>query len=199
MKWLMVFAALIAAQSIAEIPRAYRIIADHYGVPSDVFFSIALQESGKSGRDKFLPWPWTLNIDNKGYYFDTREEAEIALLSAMDTAKQHGKVGRVAVGLGQIYMPSHLNQFVSPIQALDPTRNLNYAARLLAQHYRATQVEGSPDWWVAVGRYHSPGNARLANAYRQLVFKKCLKISARCHAYGITAISMTTDLARLTR
>jgi hypothetical protein len=98
-----VFILLMAAQSaMAEIPRAYRIIADQYGIPADVFFAIALQESGKSGQDKFLPWPWTLNIDKKGHYFETREEAEIALLTAMDKAAREGKVGRVAVGIGQI-------------------------------------------------------------------------------------------------
>lgn len=190
---------LIAMTVRADIPRAYQIIADHYGVPVEVFFSIALQESGKSGNNKFLPWPWTLNIDEKGYYFDTREEAEIALLTAMEAAKQKGKVGRVAVGIGQIYMPSHVSQFVSPIQALDPTQNLNYAAKLLAEHYLNTLKEGAPDWWVAVGRYHSPSNKKLANGYQQLVFKKCLRISARCHTYGTTAISLVTQLASVAR
>jgi hypothetical protein len=199
MKWLAALLIIICVQAHAEIPRAYRIIADQYGVPADVFFSIALQESGKSGKDRFLPWPWTLNINNKGYYFETREEAEIALLRAMENAQQQGKVGRVAVGLGQIYMPSHVNQFVSPILALDPTHNLNYAARLLIEHYRFTQKKGMGDWWIAVGRYHSPSNAQLANSYRQLVFKKCLRLSDHCHAYGATAVKITTDLAKVAR
>jgi hypothetical protein len=190
---------LLAMTVRADIPRAYQIIADQYGVPVDVFFSIALQESGKSGRDKFLPWPWTLNIDKKGHYFDTREEAEIALLTAMEAAKQQGSVGRVAVGIGQIYMPSHVNQFVSPIQALDPTENLHYAARLLADHYVYTLKNGAPDWWVAVGRYHTPSNKRLASEYKKLVFKKCLRISMRCHTYGPTAIRLATELASVSR
>ena len=194
------FVMLILSVGVsADVPRAYRIIADQYGIPVDVFFSIALQESGKSGRDKYLPWPWTLNIDNKGHYFDSREEAEIALLNAMEGAKQQGKVAKVAVGIGQIYMPSHVTQFTSPIQALDPTLNLNYAAKLLVEHYKATVKMGYPDWWVAVGRYHTPSNAGLASTYRQLVFKKCMKISTRCHTHGITAISMATQLAKVTR
>lgn len=189
---------LIAMTVHAEIPRAYRIIADQYGVPVEVFFSIALQESGKSGQDKFLPWPWTLNIDEKGYYFDTREEAEMALLTAMEHAQRKGRVGRVAVGIGQIYMPSHISQFVSPLQALDPTENLNYAAKLLAEHYIKTLSEGSPDWWVAVGRYHSPSNKKLANAYQQLVLKKCLRISSRCHSYGRASVGLITQMATIT-
>jgi hypothetical protein len=196
MRMLLACIVLIALPSMAEIPRAYYLIADQYGVPAEVFFSIALQESGKSGQNKFLPWPWTLNINNKGYYFDTREEAEMALLAVMNNAKKVGKVGRVAVGLGQIYMPSHVKQFASPIDALDPTVNLHYAARLLAEHYEATKKNGAPDWWIAVGRYHSPSNANLASTYRQLVFKKCLRISTQCHAFGATAIAMTNTLVR---
>lgn len=199
MRWFTALLIVICVQANAEIPRAYRVIADLYGVPADVFFSIALQESGKSGKDKFLPWPWTLNINNKGYYFETREQAEIALLRAMENAQQQGKVGRVAVGLGQIYMPSHVNQFNSPIQALDPTHNLHYAARLLTEHYHTTQSDGIGDWWIAVGRYHSPSNPQLASDYRQLVFKKCLRLSTRCHAYGATAVKMRTDLAKVAR
>lgn len=199
MKILLALFSLTAMTVNADIPRAYRIIADQYGVPVDVFFSIALQESGKSNQDKYLPWPWTLNIDEKGYYFDTQEQAEIALLTAMDLAKQQGRIGRVAVGIGQIYMPSHAKQFESPIQALDPTRNLNYAAELLAIHYADTVKEGSPDWWIAVGRYHSPSNQQLARNYSQLVFKKCLRISTQCHVYGSTASNLATNLARVSR
>ena len=199
MKLILLLIILMASNVYADIPRAYRLIANQYGVPVEVFFAIALQESGKSGKDKFLPWPWTLNIDRKGYYFDTREEAEMALLKAMNEAKQNGKIGRVAVGLGQIYMPSHVSQFESPIQALDPARNLNYAAQLLVEHYSNTIKDGRPDWWVAVGRYHSPGNKRFANEYRQLVFKKCLKFSKRCHVYGATSMTMMTQLASVNR
>ena len=191
-----VFILLMAAQSaMAEIPRAYRIIADQYGIPADVFFAIALQESGKSGQDKFLPWPWTLNIDKKGHYFETREEAEIALLTAMDKAAREGKVGRVAVGIGQIYMPSHAHRFDSVIEALDPTINLNYAAQLLVEHFVNTWREGSPDWWQAVGRYHSPSNHALAKEYRELVYRKCQKISVRCNEYGRSALGIHQALA----
>lgn len=172
----------------AEIPRAYRIIADHYGMPADVFFSVTLQESSKAGNGKVLPWPWTLNIDEKPFYFDTREEAETALIDAMTRAAREGRIGKVAVGLGQIYMPAHADNFKSPLQALDPTINLNYAARLLVKHYVWTVEQGNPDWWIAVGKYYSPGNGpkgkAQAKSYRQSVFNRCLRFSERCYDYG---------------
>lgn len=189
---------LLGVNSYAEIPTAYQIIAKRYGIPSEVFFAIALQESGKSGKGssdgqrKFLPWPWTLNIDEKPFYFETREEAEAALLSAMDLAASNGKIGKVAVGLGQIYMPAHHNNFVTPIQALDPTINLDYAARYLVKHYLDTLLEGRADWWIAVGRYHSPSNEKYARQYRALVFKQCLRVSNRCYVYGESANDLTS-------
>lgn len=172
----------------AEIPRAYRIIADYYGMPADVFFSVTMQESGKPNDGKLLPWPWTLNIDEKSHYFDTREQAEAALIDAMTRAAREGRIGKVAVGLGQIYMPAHLSNFKSPLQALDPTINLNYAAKLLVTHYLSTVQQGSPDWWIAVGKYYSPGDGpkgkAQAESYRQLVFARCLRFSDRCYDYG---------------
>lgn len=186
MKWLfwLMFVVSPVALSAVEIPRAYRIIADQYGIPAVVFFSVAIQESGKTYSGKFLPWPWTLNVDEKPYFFPTREDAERALLKALDSAQAEGKIARVAVGLGQIYMPAHIKQFASPLQALDPTLNLHYAAQLLLTHYASTWRAGHPNWWVAVGKYHSPYSEGPARAYRLRVYRRCLMISNRCDAFG---------------
>lgn len=200
----MVMSALLSSlpqHVLAEIPRAYDLIANRYGLPPEVFFSIAMVESGKletgKVRDRrFLPWPWTLNIDEKPYYFDTREEAEVALMKALIRAEKEGRVGKVAVGLGQIYMPSHINQFASPLQALDPTVNLNYAAKLLVEHYIWTIKQGKPDWWVAVGRYHSPGNENAAKQYREMVYSRCTRFSNRCSYLGDSVAPQLPMLAQ---
>lgn len=178
---------IVTAPAFAEIPRAYRMISAHYGIPADVFFSIALQESGKSGKGKFLPWPWTLNIDNRAHYFDDRASAEHALAQAMLDASREGRIGRVAVGLGQIYMPSHVTQFETPLDALDPTINLHYAAKLLVTEFLWTVRQGNPDWWVAAGRYHTPSRPSLAAEYRARVIARCHLISDRCGEYGRSA------------
>ncbi|HWV14884.1 MAG TPA: hypothetical protein VN030_05575 [Cellvibrio sp.] len=195
------FALMFSQMVKADIPRAYELIADHYGLPREVFFSIAMVESGKleigKNRDRrFLPWPWTLNIDKKPYYFDTREEAEAALMQALVKAEKEGRIGKVAVGLGQIYMPAHINQFVSPLQALDPSINLNYAAKLLVEHYIWTIKRGKPDWWIAVGRYHSPGNENAAKNYRELVYSRCARVSSRCSSLGDSVVQQLSMLAQ---
>lgn len=188
MKPVLVFLILVSSVTVsAEIPRAYRIISSHYGIPEEVFFSIVLQESGLSAQGKFLPWPWTLNIDNRAHFFDDRESAELALIHAMQKAGEVGRVGRVAVGIGQIYMPSHVSQFSTPVEALDPTTNLHYAAKLLATEFVWTVRKGQPDWWIAAGRYHTPSNGELASEYRARVIARCRRISDRCGEYGRSA------------
>jgi soluble lytic murein transglycosylase-like protein len=91
---------------------------------------------------------------------------------------------RIAVGLGQIYLPSHGKFFEDKTQLLEPGINLNYAARILASEFQWTLKQAKPNWWLAVGRYHTPSNPLLAKAYREGVFKRCQKMSQTCTHYG---------------
>ena len=82
----------------AEVPPpAYQLIALPAGVPSEVLYSVALQESGTRLRGQIVPWPWTLNVAGAGYRFATRSDACRALMIALQTAGPN----RVDVGLGQ--------------------------------------------------------------------------------------------------
>lgn len=182
LQWLLVWALSIssAATQAANIPTAYHKIADDYHIPVDVFYAVMLQESGKTNDKRYLPWPWVLNVELKAYYFDSKESASVALkqfLAVNDKA-------RIAVGLGQIYLPSHGHLFPDKTDLLDPAINLPYAARLLADEFRWTVKQGQPNWWVAVGRYHTPSNSTLAKNYREDVFQRCKKISEICTRYG---------------
>ena len=52
-----------ALAQAAEIPPpAYQLIAVPHGVPSEVLYSVALQESGTRIRGHLVPWPWTLRL-----------------------------------------------------------------------------------------------------------------------------------------
>jgi soluble lytic murein transglycosylase-like protein len=74
--------------------------------------------------------------------------------------------------------------FADKTELLDPAVNLNYAAQLLADEFKWTLNQGKPNWWVAVGRYHTPSNSGLAKNYREDVFNRCKKISDFCTRYG---------------
>lgn len=165
--------------SSATIPRAYWVVAERHQVPPTVLYSLALQESGMTRKGRFHPWPWTLNVNHTPYRFDTREEAEVALAEFVAREK------KIAVGLGQIYLPSHGHRFRDPLRLLDPRLNLEYAAHLLAAEYQWTLRNGNNNWWMAAGRYHAPNNPTAAAEYRRRVFARCQKLDLACEQYGV--------------
>ncbi|BCD97765.1 lytic transglycosylase domain-containing protein [Marinagarivorans cellulosilyticus] len=170
--------AILSASAYGEIPRAYGVVAEKYGVPVEVFYSVILQESGESRNGTYHPWPWTLNVAHKAYRYRSKAEAKAALIEFMNYEN------RIAVGLGQIYLPAHGHKFSDPTALLNPRVNLEYAAQILSSEFDVTSRNGRPNWWVAAGRYHHPSKEEYAAPYRALVFMKCREISAQCTMYG---------------
>ncbi len=159
----------------AEIPALYHDYANKHGIPVAVFFSVIKQESGKTTQQRYLPWPWTLNVNHQAYYYDNAAEARAALSRFLADEDN-----TIAVGLGQIYLPAHGDKFTDSRVLLNPHINLDFAAWLL--HYEYQHAQGN--WWVAVGRYHHPSKPQFAIPYRESVYRKCLNISRHCARYG---------------
>lgn len=153
------------AEATTRVPPAYQHVAQRIGAEPELLFALALVESGYTADARFLPWPWTLNIAGRGYYFSSYQTALTALEKAL--AQQRS----VDVGLLQISWRWHGERFASPGVSLNPQINLTTGADILYQHYRQ-----SGDWWLAVERYHAPGrdaaSRQRAQAYRQRVFKR---------------------------
>ena len=81
---LIVFAGLLVTGTswgTDSVPAGYRTIATKRGIPYTVFYAVALTESGKrvAPADVYRPWPWTLNVAGRGYFFDSRLAAWQAL------------------------------------------------------------------------------------------------------------------------
>ena len=141
-------------------PSAYLSAARDYGVPSDILFAIALQESGTVRDGKLIPWPWTLNVAGRPYRFANRHDACATLLDALLRLP----AWRVDVGLGQINVGFHVYRVAHPCALLDPYQNLALTALILREHYLAAS-----DWRVAIGRYHRPAGGERAERYIQAV------------------------------
>ena len=124
---------------------AARRAAADTGVPLAVLLSVALSESGRKTGGRFAPWPWVLNVEGQGAFFDTRAEALAAAQAAI-------AAGRDSTDLGcfQINFRWHGTAFASLADMIDPDRNAAYAARFLRELYAE-----SGDWIVAAGHYHS--------------------------------------------
>ena len=143
------------------VPSGYRLVAGAHGIPSELFYAVALAESGKrvEAIDAVRPWPWTLNVHGEGRYYPSR----LAATSAFREALAAGRTS-VDVGLMQVNWRYHRSTFGRVEGALDPYRNLDVAAAILATCY---QRHG--DWWAAVGCYHSPNHPQRAERYRDRV------------------------------
>jgi hypothetical protein len=129
-------------------------------IPPQLMAAIGRVESGRldpaSGR--MQPWPWTINAEGQGSYYDTKAQA-IAAVRAL----QARGVRSIDVGCMQVNLMHHPTAFANLEEAFDPTTNATYAARLLNELH----AQGG-DWPHAAALYHS-ATPDLAAAYRRSV------------------------------
>ncbi len=137
---------------------AARHAARHADVPTNVLRAIAKVETGRSVAGTVKAWPWTVNIEGKGYWFESDEEAQSFVRAAyMRGARSFD------IGCFQINFRWHGAAFESFETMFDPMENALYAARFLQELRREM---GS--WAKAVGAYHSRQPQR-AQGYRDRV------------------------------
>ena len=104
-------------------------LTEKYGkefkLPNKLLTSISFVESGLKKNKKYISWPWTLNVDGKSKYFDTKQEALEYL------RQNNSKTKNIDVGCMQISTKFHAKEFENLNQILDPVANVKYAAKLL--------------------------------------------------------------------
>ncbi|WP_152559422.1 transglycosylase SLT domain-containing protein [Paenirhodobacter enshiensis] len=129
----------------ASCERAAEAAARSTGVPLSVLQAITLAEAGRKIGPAMRPWPWTVNMEGEGHFFDSYPEARAYVV-------EHYKRGARSfdVGCFQINYKWHGEAFTSLDQMFDPGVNALYAARFLSELYAEM---GS--WKAAAGAYHS--------------------------------------------
>jgi hypothetical protein len=151
--------ALAPAQPPTRVPGLFVATADLYGIPPAILYAIACQESGRAAPGLPLqPWPWTLNVAGRGYYYASHTEVWDGLSRHVER-----RPANVGVGLMQVTWPYNLHVLTDLYLVIEPQENLRVAAHILAERQRA-----AGDWWTAVGWYHSRTPA-LAARYRASV------------------------------
>ncbi len=132
------------------------------GIPKHLLFAVASTESGRWHRAAgvALPWPWTVNAEGKGYYFDSKTDA----IAAVAKFRAQG-IQSIDVGCMQINLHHHPEAFNSLNQAFDPEYNIAYGAKFLRNNYTELQ-----SWKRAVAAYHSRTES-LGDGYFDLVKK----------------------------
>ncbi len=117
------------------------------GVPNQLLGAISRVETGRydPGAGGVRAWPWTINAQGVGHFYDTKEEAVAAA-----RAFQAQGIRSIDVGCMQINLMYHPDGFGSLEQAFDPHANALFAARFLTDLFHQT---GS--WPHAAAAYHS--------------------------------------------
>ena len=118
-----------------------------HGVPPQLLASIGRVESGRRdpATGAWGAWPWTINAEGQGSYFNSKAEAIQAV-----TALQARGVRSIDVGCMQVNLMHHATAFPNLDMAFEPAVNADYAARFLVQLYGQ-----AGDWTSATADYHS--------------------------------------------
>jgi hypothetical protein len=145
----------------AGICRDAALLAEkRHNIPAGLLAAIAVVESGRTlpdGAEK-TAWPWTINAEGTGHWFETREEA----MAKVERLKSEG-VRSIDIGCMQVNQKYHPDAFGDLRQAFTPIVNADYAARFLKELFEETR-----SWSRAVSFYHSRTPER-ALRYRKLV------------------------------
>jgi len=131
-------------------------------IPTHLLAAIATTESGRwhDGLGMNVPWPWTINVDGKGYFFNSKAEAIAQTQRFLGQGRQS-----IDVGCMQVNLKHHPKAFANLNEAFDPVNNVAYAAKFLHDNYADLG-----DWIKATAAYHSRtpvhGNRYLAEIER---------------------------------
>jgi hypothetical protein len=146
----------------AAVCRAALAAAEaRYAIPAGLLQAIGIVESGRADAvtGARQPWPWTIDVEGEGRFFETKEQAVTWVRQAQARGTRS-----IDTGCAQVNLMHHPAAFASLEQAFDPTTNADYAARFLKE----LRTTAAGNWMIAVGHYHSQ-TPELAEAYRRQV------------------------------
>ena len=165
---------------LAEARRA----EDQHGIPRGLLQSITRVEAGrKTVTSEYMPWPWTLNDQGKGLFFDTKQAA-VDYLQAAVSAGDHS----VDAGCMQVNTKWHMDGFFELADMLDPVQNADYAASFLLDLHAAHQ-----SWDGAVKHYHSSDPAKHVQYHARVLGE--LETYLAAHNAPLVAADPMVDVA----
>ena len=156
-------AGLVQERDWTACAAAIRQVESRSSLPRGLLNAVALTESGRWRQDQRVvtPWPWTVNSEGEGHYFDSAGAA-----MAFVTGLQRRGVRSMDVGCMQINLLHHPEAFASLQDAFDPLSNVAYGARFLTDLRVGTNSLDR-----AVERYHSADPER-GQDYRLRVYAR---------------------------
>lgn len=145
--WIVMLATASGASGSTSMicEQAARAVSEKTGIPVNVLRAITRTETGRTEAGHLVPWPWTVNMEGKGHWFDTEDEAKLFVFKAFK-----GGARSFDIGCFQINYRWHGHAFRTIEDMFDPLLNTEYAAEFLAQLYKEFG-----NWSAAAGAFHS--------------------------------------------
>ena len=142
-KWIVIFFVFFAGPVFAEDHPRESILynlnwekhADNASISTELFYSIALKESGKYIDNKFKPYPWAIGVGretsigqmkHESLYPRNIEEARITLKALLDAG--HKNLG---VGMMQVSIMYHADKVDSLYDLLEPSINMSISSAII--------------------------------------------------------------------
>lgn len=152
---------------------------NEYGVDFDLLQTISAVESGRwdNLQNRYIAWPWTVNVKGKGYYYSSKEDA----IRAVEKFQKQG-IESIDVGCMQINLKYHGEAFSSVEEAIDPLKNVKYSAKFL----RSLYSRHGQNWKKAAKRYHS-GDPEKGEAYTK-------RLESRFEKYKVAGLTVSSKL-----
>lgn len=160
-----------------------------YNIPNSLLHAIAKAESGHPGK-KGTPWPWTINVEGKGYFYETKAEAIAAVKKFQAAGKRS-----IDVGCMQINLHHHPKAFPDLKTAFTPKDNTAYAGEYLAK-----LNDTHRSWKTAVQRYHSAGLRGIKygkNVFRIWAQERGIENSTHLTHYTLPQTPLSPQFQRL--
>ena len=120
-------------------------------LPNKLLSSISLTETGYSKNGTFAAWPWTLNVNGKSKYFDTKKEMAKHLHKKLSE-----DIRNIDIGCMQINYIYHSKNFRNIEDMIDPHSNVEYAGKFLLKLFNKYK-----SWNKAISYYHSSDPKRM--------------------------------------
>lgn len=143
---------------------------DKFRIKKHLLKTITSVETGRwdKQKQKLSPWPWTVNAQGKGYFFESKREA----IAAVKRFQAEG-IRSIDVGCMQINLVYHPDAFDSLEDAFNPYKNMEYGAKYIKKLY----AQKGNSWDKAATAYHSntPSKASIYAKKLALAYKNILK------------------------
>lgn len=153
---------IVCVKATASCETYIRQQENFYNIPPHLLKAISLIESGRTLKPgQRVAWPWTINVNGKGYVYETKQQA----INAVRKFQRQGKTS-IDVGCMQINLKHHPTAFKHLEEAFDPQLNVAYAAQFLNNLKRQLG-----NWRTAVAHYHS-STPQFHYPYREKIQKQ---------------------------